>query len=163
MEASSGSSAGAPMSIDEEIEFLRKAAASIRKIAAVEPHIAPELTRIAQEIDAEAAALVKLRARPGRARMRLMSTARSSGSQRPSRGNPRCRKRVDDCMHSAAYYRKKAERVRQLARQISDSAYDDLMGLAKDFDELVEDLLHGAVEIRHPELAPQRQQRQRGD
>src|ERR1051325_4204610 len=58
-------------------------------------------------------------------------------------------------MQNAAYYRKKAERVRQLARFSSDSIYDEMMQLAKDFDELADDLLHGAVELRHPELMPQ--------
>ena len=59
-------------------------------------------------------------------------------------------------MQNAAYYRKKAERVRQLARFSSDSIYDEMMQLAKDFDELADDLLHGAVELRHPELMPQK-------
>jgi hypothetical protein len=31
-----------------------------------------------------------------------------------------------------------------------------MMQLAKDFDEIAEDLLHGAIEIRHPELLPQK-------
>jgi hypothetical protein len=32
------------------------------------------------------------------------------------------------------------------------------MRLAQDFDELAEDLLRGAIEIRHPELMPQRRE-----
>lgn len=57
-------------------------------------------------------------------------------------------------MHNAAYCRGKAERVRLIARQVSSTAYDDLMQLAQDFDELADDLLRGAIEIRHPELMP---------
>ena len=59
-------------------------------------------------------------------------------------------------MQNAAYYRERAERVRWLARQGGDAVYNELMSLAQDFDELAEDLLRGAVEIRHPELMPQR-------
>jgi hypothetical protein len=32
--------------------------------------------------------------------------------------------------------------------------YDELMQLAQDFEDIADDLLHGAVEIRHPELMP---------
>ena len=57
-------------------------------------------------------------------------------------------------MQNAAYYRERAERVRYLARHTSDSVYDELMQLAHDFEELADDLLRGAIEIRHPELMP---------
>jgi hypothetical protein len=33
---------------------------------------------------------------------------------------------------------------------------DDLYRLAQDFDDITEDIENGAVEIRHPELLPQR-------
>jgi hypothetical protein len=59
-------------------------------------------------------------------------------------------------MQNAAYYRERAERVRWLARHGSDGVYDELMHLAQDFEELADDLLHGAIEIRHPELMPQK-------
>jgi hypothetical protein len=59
-------------------------------------------------------------------------------------------------MQDAAYYRRRAERVRQLARNTSESVYDELMQLAQDFEDIADDLLHGAVEIRHPELLPQK-------
>jgi hypothetical protein len=58
-------------------------------------------------------------------------------------------------MQNAAYYRERAERVRWLARQGPDAAYDELIHLAQDFEELADDLLYGAIEIRHPELMPQ--------
>jgi hypothetical protein len=58
-------------------------------------------------------------------------------------------------MQNAAYYRERAEHIRLLARQSSDGLHAELMEAAQDFDELAEDLLRGAVEIRHPELMPQ--------
>jgi hypothetical protein len=57
-------------------------------------------------------------------------------------------------MRNAAYYRQRAEHIRLLARQ-SSGLHAELMRAAQDFDELAEDLLRGAVEIRHPELMPQ--------
>jgi hypothetical protein len=43
-------------------------------------------------------------------------------------------------MQTAAYYRQRAERVRQLARLSSDSVYDELMQLAQDFEDIADDL-----------------------
>jgi hypothetical protein len=63
---------------------------------------------------------------------------------------------IDFAMHDAAYYRHRAERVRQIARLSSGSVYDELMWLARDFEDIADDLLYGAVEIRHPELMPQK-------
>ena len=56
-------------------------------------------------------------------------------------------------MQNAAYYRQRAEHIRLLARP--SGLQDELMRAAQDFEELADDLLHGAVEIRHPELMPQ--------
>jgi hypothetical protein len=42
-----------------------------------------------------------------------------------------------------------------MARQASDSVYDNLMRLAQHFDELGDDLLRGSIEVPHPELMPQ--------
>jgi hypothetical protein len=63
---------------------------------------------------------------------------------------------INFAMQDAAYYRQRAERVRQLARMSSDSVYEEMMRLARDFEDIADDLLHGAVEIRHPELMPQK-------
>jgi hypothetical protein len=56
-------------------------------------------------------------------------------------------------MDRAAHYRDKANRARRLA----DAAWqpelkDGLRSLAKDFDDIAEDIETGAAEIRHPEL-----------
>jgi hypothetical protein len=56
-------------------------------------------------------------------------------------------------MDRAAHYRNKAKRVRQLA----DAAWqpdlqDTLRSLAKDYDEIAEDLESGVVQIRHAAL-----------
>jgi hypothetical protein len=56
-------------------------------------------------------------------------------------------------MDRAIHYRNKAKRVRQLA----DAAWqldlqDTLRSLAKDYDEIAEDIESGAAQIRHVEL-----------
>lgn len=61
-------------------------------------------------------------------------------------------------MEDASYYRERAERARRLARsQTTRDVEEMLAAVAQDYDELAEDLEKGAVEIRHPELMPQRQ------
>ena len=61
-------------------------------------------------------------------------------------------------MYEAAYYRGQAQRARRLARSISHSEVERPLELmARDFDDIVEDLESGAIEIRHAELMPQRQ------
>lgn len=60
-------------------------------------------------------------------------------------------------MQSAAYYREQAARARRLARQCTGEIYDTLMRLARDFDDIVEDLERDAIEVRHPERMPQNQ------
>ena len=59
-------------------------------------------------------------------------------------------------MHPSHYYRDQA----RLARRLSGMVYQSdvrktLDRVARDFDELAEDLETGAVEVRHPELMPQ--------
>ena len=56
-------------------------------------------------------------------------------------------------MDHAAHYRDRASHVRELA----DAAWqpdlkDMLRGLAKDYDEVADDIENGATEIRHAEL-----------
>ena len=56
-------------------------------------------------------------------------------------------------MDRAAHYRDKANNARRLA----DAAWqpelkDRLRSLAKDYEEIAEDIETGATEIRHPEL-----------
>jgi len=60
-------------------------------------------------------------------------------------------------MHEAYYYRQQAERVYRFARaQTARAAQDLLLRIARDYEDIAEDLETGAVEIRHPELLPQR-------
>ena len=58
-------------------------------------------------------------------------------------------------MHSANYYRDQASRARRLGEPLSESDRYALEALARDFDDIAEDLDRGAIEIRHPELMPQ--------
>lgn len=58
-------------------------------------------------------------------------------------------------MHSADYYRDQASRARRLGESLSGSDQHALETLARDFDDIAEDLDRGAIEIRHPELMPQ--------
>ena len=60
-------------------------------------------------------------------------------------------------MHSTDYYRRQAVR----AREIADIAHQPEIqqmprAAAHDYEEIAEDIDVGAVEIRHPELLPQR-------
>jgi hypothetical protein len=59
-------------------------------------------------------------------------------------------------MHKASYYRAQADRSRRLANHAAEQISRALMQLARDLDEIAEDLERGAIEIRHPELMPQR-------
>ena len=61
-------------------------------------------------------------------------------------------------MYEATYYRGQAQRARRLARSINHSEVErQLERMARDFDDIAEDLELGAIEIRHAELMPQRQ------
>ena len=63
-------------------------------------------------------------------------------------------------MHPARYYREQARHARRLAGTVHQSDLrKTLDGMARDFDELAEDLETGVVEIRHPELMPQQRAR----
>ena len=58
--------------------------------------------------------------------------------------------------YRASYFRDRAASTRRLAFQVVTSKEDIamLLQLARDFDELADDLHTGAVEIRHRELIP---------
>ena len=57
-------------------------------------------------------------------------------------------------MYQPSYYRNQAERARRLAESATDrSLEDELVRIAKDYDEIAEDLETGAIDIR--ELMPQ--------
>jgi len=60
-------------------------------------------------------------------------------------------------MQKPAYYREQAERARRLARSTTNRDLEETLSrMARDYADLAEDLETGAVEIRHPELMPQR-------
>ena len=59
-------------------------------------------------------------------------------------------------MQRPDYYRAQAERARRLARSINHpDVIKQLQQMARDYDDIVDDLEVGAIEIRHPELMPQ--------
>jgi hypothetical protein len=60
-------------------------------------------------------------------------------------------------VHNADHYRQQAERAWRLSICITDpAARNALASLAKDYDEIVQDLESGAIEVRHSELMPQK-------
>jgi len=60
-------------------------------------------------------------------------------------------------MHSAKYYRKQAEHAQKLADLSPAGAFHEAMErIVEDYNDVAEDLETGAVEIRHPEMLPQR-------
>ena len=60
-------------------------------------------------------------------------------------------------MHPASYYRERAEHARRLASRVYQrDLLETLRQVAQDYDDIAEDLEGGAIEIRHPELMPQR-------
>jgi len=60
-------------------------------------------------------------------------------------------------MQSSGHYRDQASRARRLARGVNDRELTDaLERMARDFDHIAEDLERGLINIRHPELLPQR-------
>jgi hypothetical protein len=66
-------------------------------------------------------------------------------------------------MQSASYYVEQAQRAERLAVQVTDDhASAELMQMAQDYRDIAEDLENGAIEIRHPERMPQRQQQREG-
>ena len=59
-------------------------------------------------------------------------------------------------MDSASDYRKQADHARQLAEATwQDNLEEILHCLARDFDEVAEDIEADATEVRHPELLRQ--------
>jgi hypothetical protein len=60
-------------------------------------------------------------------------------------------------MHPASYYRDRAQHARRLASRVyQPDVLEVLHQVARDYDDIAEDLEAGAIEIRHPELMPQR-------
>jgi hypothetical protein len=60
-------------------------------------------------------------------------------------------------MHPASYYRDRAEHARRVASRVHQPEILEILGqMARDYDDIAEDLERGAIEIRHPELMPQR-------
>lgn len=60
-------------------------------------------------------------------------------------------------MHRASYYRDQADRARRLAREQTHHETKALLQrVAQDYDDIAEDLENGAVDIKHPEMLPQR-------
>ena len=59
-------------------------------------------------------------------------------------------------MQDASYYRTRAAHMRRMADMVHQrDLRDTLLGAAQDYDDIVEDIEAGAIEIRHPELLPQ--------
>jgi hypothetical protein len=59
-------------------------------------------------------------------------------------------------MDRASDYRKQADHARQLAEATwQDNLEEILRRVARDFDEIAEDIEAGAIEVRHPELPRQ--------
>jgi hypothetical protein len=59
-------------------------------------------------------------------------------------------------MDAGSYCRARAKQVRQLAETtIDDTLRDALLAMARDYDELAEDLENGAEAVRHPGLLPE--------
>jgi hypothetical protein len=60
-------------------------------------------------------------------------------------------------MRDADYYRERAEHVRQVAALVHQRDLQEMLHqVARDYDDIAEDLEVGAIDIRHPELMPQR-------
>ena len=62
-------------------------------------------------------------------------------------------------MHPASYYRDRADNARRVASRLHQpDILEMLRETARDYDDIAEDLEVGAIEMRHPELMPQRRQ-----
>jgi hypothetical protein len=60
-------------------------------------------------------------------------------------------------MHPASYYRDRAEHIPSIAARLYQADLLEILNrMAQDYDDIAEDLEGGAIEIRHPELMPQR-------
>ena len=64
-------------------------------------------------------------------------------------------------MMDADYYRDQAARARRFAQQMHShpEMHRQLLDMATDYEEIVADLKSGAIEVRHPDLMPQRRRR----
>lgn len=64
-------------------------------------------------------------------------------------------------MQEVSYYQEQAARARRLATRaaLPQDVIEALGKVARDYEELADDLITGAVEIRHPDLMPQRRHR----
>jgi hypothetical protein len=61
-------------------------------------------------------------------------------------------------MQVPSYYLEQAEKADRLSSLVTDKAMaEELLKMAQDYRDIVRDLQNGAIEIRHPELMPQRQ------
>jgi hypothetical protein len=61
-------------------------------------------------------------------------------------------------LQPAAYYLEQAEKAERLAFLVSDEqAKAELDKIAEDYRDIASDLENGIIEIRHPELMPQRE------
>ena len=59
-------------------------------------------------------------------------------------------------MDAAAYCHARAKEVRLLAETtLEDALRESLHAMARDYDELAEDLDNGATAVRHPDLLPE--------
>lgn len=60
-------------------------------------------------------------------------------------------------MKDVAYYRQQAARARRLAEMMYQREMHEMLSrMARDYDDIAEDLESGAIAIRHAELMPQR-------
>ena len=60
-------------------------------------------------------------------------------------------------MHDPSHYRQQAQRARRLARSATNFEVEALLSqMAQEYDDIAVDLENGAVEVRHPELMPQK-------
>lgn len=64
-------------------------------------------------------------------------------------------------MQNVAYYQQQAARARRLAANaaVPQDVIEALRKVAQDYEEIADDLIIGAIEIRHPDLMPQRRHR----
>jgi hypothetical protein len=61
-------------------------------------------------------------------------------------------------MQNVNYYQEQAGRARRLAAgaALRQDVTELLQRVARDYEEIADDLITGAIEVRHPDLMPQR-------
>ena len=63
-------------------------------------------------------------------------------------------------MHSPEHYRQQALRARHIADLAHQPEIQEMLRTAAhDYEDIAEDIESGAIEVRHPELLPQRNHR----